>query len=67
MVTHTFSASTQEAEAGGSLSARPAWSKEQVPGQSRLHTERPCLEKQQTGPKPTFKRTIWESTSARPA
>jgi hypothetical protein len=36
-VAHTFNPSTQEAEAGGSLSSRPAWSIEQVPGQSGLH------------------------------
>ena len=33
MVTHAFNPSTWEAEAGGSLSSRTAWSTEQVPGQ----------------------------------
>ena len=38
MVVHAFNPSTWEAEAG-SLSSRPAWSKEQVPGQPELHKE----------------------------
>ena len=36
---HAFNPSTREAEAGGSLSLRPAWATEQVPGQPGLHTE----------------------------
>ena len=36
---HTFNPSTQEAEAGGSLSLRSTWSKERVPGQPRIHRE----------------------------
>ena len=36
MVAHAFNPSTQEAEAGGSLSSRPAWSTEWMPGQSGL-------------------------------
>jgi hypothetical protein len=39
MVTHAFDPSTREAEAGGSLSSRPAWSTEWVPGQPGLHRE----------------------------
>jgi hypothetical protein len=39
MVAHAFSASTQEAEAGGSLSLRPVWSTEQVSGQLKLQGE----------------------------
>ena len=39
MVVQTFKPSTQEAEAGGVLSSRPAWSTEVVPGQSRLYKE----------------------------
>ena len=39
MVAHTFNPSTQEAEAGGFLSSRPAWSTEWVTGQSGLHRE----------------------------
>ena len=34
-----FNPSSWEAEAGGSLSSRPAWSTEQVPGQPGLHRE----------------------------
>jgi hypothetical protein len=33
MVAHTFNPNIREAEAGGSLSWRPAWSTEWVPGQ----------------------------------
>jgi hypothetical protein len=36
MVAHTFNPSTREAEAGGFLSLRPAWSTEWVPGQPGL-------------------------------
>jgi hypothetical protein len=46
MVAHTFNPSTQEAEAGRSLSSKPAWSTEWVPEQPKLHTEKPCLKKQ---------------------
>jgi hypothetical protein len=38
-VAHTFNPSTQEAEAGGFLSSRLAWSTEWVPGQPGLHRE----------------------------
>jgi hypothetical protein len=44
VVAHAFSSSTQEAEAGGFLSSRPAWSTKWVPGQQG-YTEKPCLEK----------------------
>jgi hypothetical protein len=37
MVAHTFNPSTWEAEAGGFLSSRPAWSTERAPGQTGLH------------------------------
>ena len=36
---HTFSPSTWETETGESLSLRPAWSAERVPGQPGLHRE----------------------------
>jgi hypothetical protein len=39
VVTHTFNPSTREAEAGGFLSSRPAWSTKWVPGQLGLHRE----------------------------
>jgi hypothetical protein len=43
MVTHAFNPSTREAEAeaeaGGFLSSRPAWSTKWVPGQPGLHRE----------------------------
>jgi hypothetical protein len=39
VVAHTFNPSTWEAEAGGFLSSRPAWSTEWVPGQPGLHRE----------------------------
>ena len=38
-MTRIFNPSAQEAEAGGSLSSRPAWSTKQVPGQPGLHRE----------------------------
>jgi hypothetical protein len=39
VVAHAFDPSTREAEAGGFLSSRPAWSTKWVPGQPRLHKE----------------------------
>jgi hypothetical protein len=39
LVAHALNPSTWEAEAGGSLSLRPAWSIEWVPGQPELHRE----------------------------
>jgi hypothetical protein len=39
VVAHAFNFSTRGAEAGGSLSSRPAWSTEWVPGQPGLHRE----------------------------
>jgi hypothetical protein len=39
VVAHAFDPSTWEAESGGFLSSRPAWSTEQVPGQPGLHRE----------------------------
>jgi hypothetical protein len=43
VVAHAFNPSTREAEAGGSLSSRPAWSTKWVPGQPGLHRENPVL------------------------
>ena len=42
---HAFNGGTQEAEAGRSLSSRPAWSTERVPGQPGLHRETLSLKK----------------------
>jgi hypothetical protein len=39
MVAHAFNPSTWEAETGGFLSSRPAWSTERVPGQPGLYRE----------------------------
>jgi hypothetical protein len=39
MVAHALSPSSREAEEGGSLSSRPAWSTEPVPGQPRIHKD----------------------------
>ena len=39
MVAHAFNPSTREAEAGGFLSLRPAWSTKGVPGQPGLYRE----------------------------
>jgi hypothetical protein len=39
MVAHDFNPSTWEAEAGGFLSSRPAWSTEWVPGKPGLYRE----------------------------
>ena len=39
VVGHSFNSSTGKAEAGGFLSLRPAWSKEQVQGQPSLGSE----------------------------
>jgi hypothetical protein len=38
-VAHAFNPSIQEAEAGGFLSSRPAWSTEWVPGQPGIYRE----------------------------
>jgi hypothetical protein len=38
-VAHAFNPRTQEAEAGGFLSSRPAWSTKGVPGQPGLYRE----------------------------
>jgi hypothetical protein len=39
VVAHAFNPSTGEAEAGGFLSSRPAWSSKWVPGQRGLYRE----------------------------
>jgi hypothetical protein len=47
LVAHTFNPSTWEAEAGRSLSLRPALSTDQVPGQPGLAIERNTVLKSQ--------------------
>jgi hypothetical protein len=42
VMAHAFNPSTQETEAGGLLSLRPAWSTEKAPGQPGLHRETLC-------------------------
>ena len=72
---HTFSPSTEEAEAGGSLNLRPAWSTELVRGHPGLHikkqtnkqTKKPCLRKkyqQKTKQNPLIS-TDWVASSAK--
>jgi hypothetical protein len=48
VVAHAFNPSTREAEAGGSLSSRPALSTEWVPGQPGLHRETLSWKKKKT-------------------
>jgi hypothetical protein len=43
---HTFNPSTREAEAGGFLNSRPAWSTKLVPGQPGLYRETLSRKKQ---------------------
>jgi hypothetical protein len=47
MVAHAFNTNTWEAEAGGFLSSRPAWSTAWFQD-SQGYTEKPCLENQKT-------------------
>jgi hypothetical protein len=44
VVAHAFNPSTWEAEAGGFLSSRPAWSKSEFQD-NQGYTEKPCHEK----------------------
>jgi hypothetical protein len=48
MVAHVFNPSTREAEAGGFLSSRPAWSTKWVPGQPGLYRETLSRKNKQT-------------------
>jgi hypothetical protein len=48
MVVHTFNPNTCEAEAGGFLSSRSAWSTKWVPGQPGLHKETLSQKKKKT-------------------
>jgi hypothetical protein len=55
LVAHAFNPSTREAEAGGFLSSRPAWSTAWVPGQPGLYRETLS----QPTPHPPKKVTCW--------
>ena len=46
VVAHTYNPSTWEAEAGGLLSSRTAWSTELVPGQLELQQRNPVSKTQ---------------------
>jgi hypothetical protein len=59
VVAHAFNPSTREAEAGGFLSSRPAWSTERVPGQPGLHRE--ILSRKKTNIKKTKKPEDWST------
>ena len=59
MVAYTFSPSTWEAGAGGSLGLRPAWSTDWVPGQPELHRD----SLSQSPPVPQKERKIKEKYS----
>ena len=54
-MTHAFSPSTWEAEAGRSLGSRLAWSTDRVLGQPGLHRETLSQEKQQQNQMGPFK------------
>jgi hypothetical protein len=57
VVAHAFNSSTWEAEAGGFLCSRPAWSTERVPGQPGLYRERNPVSKTHTHPHTTHTHT----------
>lgn len=46
VVVHTCNSSTREAEVGGSLSSRPVWSTEKIPGQPWLPRKKPISKNQ---------------------
>ena len=56
VVSHTFSPRTHEAEAGGFLRSRPAWSTEWVPGQPGLYIETLSQKKNQPTKNPKNKK-----------
>ena len=61
MVAHDCNPSTWEAEAGGFLSSRPAWSTEWVQD-SQSYTEKPCLKTNKQTNKQTNKKTTKQKT-----
>ena len=44
---HTCNPNIQEAEAGGCVSSKPAWSTQQVPGQRERHREKQTIQHRQ--------------------
>ena len=68
VVAHAFNPSTQEAEAGGFLSSRPAWATKWVPGQPGLYREtlsqktKKPKNKQKTKTKKTLYLGSWSKT-----
>jgi hypothetical protein len=50
MVANAFNPKTQEAEAGGFLSLRSAWSTKRISGQQG-YIEKPCLSKEENNTK----------------
>jgi hypothetical protein len=61
-VAHAFNPSTQEAEAGGFLSSRPAWSTEKVPGQPGLYRETLSRKTNKQKTKPLYQKMQAETT-----
>jgi hypothetical protein len=61
---HAFNPRTQEAEVGGSLSSRPAWSTERVQTSER-YIVRPCLKQEKS--KHNLDCFLLRSVSSRPA
>jgi hypothetical protein len=64
VVAHAFNPSTREAEAGGFLSSRPAWSTKWVPGQPGLHREtlsRTCKKQNQNQTNKQTNLILWET------
>jgi hypothetical protein len=60
MVVHTFNPNIQEAEAGGFLSLRPAWSTKWVPGQPGLYRETLSKKKKKKKKEKGLYRHLWK-------
>jgi hypothetical protein len=56
VVVHAFNPSTWEAEEGGFLSSRPAWSTNEFQD-NQGYTEKPCLEKKKKKERQTDRQT----------
>jgi len=59
MLMHAFNPSTQEAEAGGSMSLTPAWSTELVPEQPGATQENPVLKKKAKRKRMSGCKSLW--------